>query len=137
MTHPKKSHASPPTYNVKKGGYECLFTSRHFRLYLSDSSYVEVDAREDSPVSDAFLSTYQTQHYGQNGRFNTLLANQTDRPKLSIELFGRFTLVRVVLHGLRRSPVANGRFGGEAARSGGICHLLSEYTVARLSRSQS
>ena len=55
----------------------------------------------------------------------------------SIQLFGRFTLVRVVLHGLRRSPVANGRFGGEAARSGGICHLLSEYTVARLSRSQS
>lgn len=88
LTHPKKSHASPPTYNVKKGGYECLFTSRHFRLYLSDSSYVEVDAREDSPVSDAFLSTYQTQHYGQNGRFNTLLANQTDRPKLRSNYLG-------------------------------------------------
>ena len=58
-------------------------------------------------------------------------------PKLRSKLFGLFTPVRVVLHGLRRSPAANRRLGGEAARSGGICHLLGEYTVARPSRSQS
>jgi len=44
--------------------------------------------------------------------------------------------VCVVLHGLRRSPVANRRLSGEAARSGGICHLLGEYMVAWPSWSQ-
>jgi hypothetical protein len=88
-------------------------------------------------LSPSRFSTYQTQHYAQTRRFNTLLANQTDRPKLRSKLFGLFTLVRVVLYGLRRSPIANRRLGGEAARSGGICHLLGEYTVARPSRSQS
>src|ERR1700693_1062346 len=88
-------------------------------------------------LSPSRFSTYQTQHYAQTRRFNTLLANQTDRPKLRPNLLGRFTLVRVVLHGLRGGPVANRRLGGEAARRGGICHLLGEYTVARPSRSQS
>jgi hypothetical protein len=90
-----------------------------------------INARRD--LLRARLSAIQS----MRARFNVLLANQTDRPKLRSKLFGRFTLVRVVLHGLRRSPVANRRLGGEAARSGGICHLLGEYTVARPSRSQS
>ena len=46
-------------------------------------------------------------------------------PKLRSKLFGRFTLVRVVLHGLGRSPVANHRLGGEAARSGGFVICLA------------
>src|ERR1700722_6381220 len=110
------------------------------------------DARGDSPVSDASLSASEKRDaFLSPSRFSTYKTHSTRRPgdlmlcsltkligpKLRSKLFGGFTLVRVVLHGLRRSPFASHRLGGEAARSGGICHLLREYTVARPSRSQS
>src|ERR1700722_5301406 len=53
------------------------------------------------------------------------------------KLFGSLTVVRVVLHGLRRSRLVDRRLGGETTGSGGICHLLGEYTIARPVRLQS
>ena len=46
------------------------------------------------------------------------------------QLFGSFTPVRGVLHGLRRSRLVDRRLGGQTTRSRGICHLLGEYSVA-------
>src|SRR3984893_6594854 len=55
---------------------------------------------------------------------------------LGAKLFGSFTPVRVVLHGLRRSRLVDRRLGGQTTCSWGICHLLGEYTVARPVRLQ-
>src|SRR5208283_2621023 len=52
------------------------------------------------------------------------------------KLFGSFSLLRVVLHGLRRSRLGDRRLGGQTTRSWGVCHLLSEDTVARPVRLQ-
>src|ERR1700693_798513 len=50
--------------------------------------------------------------------------------------FGSSTPLRVVLHGLRRSPLVDRRLNGQTTCSWEICHLLGEYTVARPVRMQ-
>jgi hypothetical protein len=55
---------------------------------------------------------------------------------IGAKLFGGFTPVRVVLHGLRRSRLVNPRLGRQATCGGGICHLLGEDSVARPARPQ-
>jgi hypothetical protein len=52
------------------------------------------------------------------------------------KLLWRFTSVRIVLHGLRRSRLVDRRLGGQTTGSRGICHLLGEYSVARPVRLQ-
>jgi hypothetical protein len=52
------------------------------------------------------------------------------------KLFGSFTPVCVVPHGLRRSRFVDRRLCGQTTCSRGICHLLGEYTVARPVRMQ-
>jgi hypothetical protein len=55
---------------------------------------------------------------------------------LRAKLFGSFTPVRVVLHGLCRSRLVDRRLGGQTTCSRGICHLLGEYTGTRPLRLQ-
>ena len=52
------------------------------------------------------------------------------------KLLWSFTLVRIVLHGLRRSRLIDLRLGGQTAGRRGICHLPREYPVARTVRLQ-
>jgi hypothetical protein len=45
------------------------------------------------------------------------------------KLFGSFTPVRVVLHGLRRSRLVDRRLGGQTTCSWGICHLAEKHPL--------
>jgi hypothetical protein len=66
------------------------------------------------------------QELSQSRAIGNKVGGQNLNTTVGVKLFGSFTPVRVILHGLRRSPPVNRRLGGQAARSWGICHLLGE-----------